>query len=94
MFKASQVVAELNSRLAHRINMHVHIQAWRYFEVRPATGSAHPERTLQQYCLYDTAHSDYLYTRAWIEKLVRELKGAQDFERIVGKAPDSDNGAT
>lgn len=85
LLKAGQVVAELSERLPHRITMHVHTECWRHFDARPPTRSAHPEYTLQQYCVFDRAHSDYLYTRAWVEKLVRELEDPDDFEQIVGR---------
>lgn len=85
--KASQVVAEVAPHLPHRMNLAVHTECWRYFKVRPAPGDAHPERTLQQYCIYDRAHNDYLYTRAWVEKLARELRDPDEFESIVGRPP-------
>lgn len=93
LLKASQVVSEVAQHLSHRMNLAVHTECWRHFQVRPPTRSSHPERTLQQYCVYDRAHRDYLYTRAWIEKLTRELRDPADFARIVGRPPQPREGA-
>ena len=40
---------------------------------------------MPQYCVYDSAHKDYLYTTAWIEKLIRELTPAAGFQLVVGR---------
>jgi len=87
LLKPGQVVEEVSQRIPHRFNMATHTACWRYFAVRPPTGSAHPERTIQEYCVYDRAHRDYLYTKAWVEKLVRELRTDDNFRRVVGRSP-------
>lgn len=87
--KPSQVVEELRKRLPYRVNMTTHTCAWRHYKVRPPGGDFHPDRTRSEYCVYDEVHEDYVYTQAWIEKLVRELSDAQEFEKIVGRPPES-----
>ncbi len=87
MFKPGEVVEELRGRLPHAVDLHVHTCAWRHYQVRPAKGDAHPERTRSEYCVYDTTHEDYVYTRAWVEKLARELANPAAYERVVGRPP-------
>lgn len=65
-----------------------HVAAWRHYKVRPETGATRPELTNDRYCLYDEPHQDYLYTDAWVKKLVGELRDAQTFERVTGKAAE------
>jgi hypothetical protein len=57
-------------------------KAWKVTGCRPPTGSKHPERTIEKYCVYDEPHRDYLYTAAYGEKLVREAKAPARFERF------------
>ncbi|MFQ5992495.1 MAG: hypothetical protein ACE5NA_08675, partial [Nitrospiraceae bacterium] len=86
--KPSQVVKELRKRLPYRVNMTTHTCAWKHYKVRPPGGDFHPKRTRSEYCVYDEVHEDYVYARAWIEKLVRELSDAQEFEKVVGRPPE------
>lgn len=81
--KPGQVVEELQRRVPHPITMTTHIRAWRRFGVRPASGDPHPERTQAEFCVYDPAHKDYLYTPAWTEKLVREMTEPRGYEAIA-----------
>lgn len=55
-----------------RFRMHHHTQAWKYFRVRPQEKS--PRGCDVDYCQYDAAHNDFIYTEKWIERL-KELVG-------------------
>ena len=68
--KPSEVVDTVSGALPLVFNMHHHTMAWKHFQVRPVSKSNKPERTNQFYCVYDNAHKDYLYTKAWIDKFV------------------------
>jgi uncharacterized protein DUF3644 len=87
LFKPGEVVDQVETRIPYRFTMRNHTAAWRHFEVRPASGDAHPERTKSDVCVYDTAHRDYLYTRAWIEKLVLECSEPSRFKQATGRDP-------
>lgn len=87
LFKPGEVVQELRARIPHAVNAHVHTCAWRHYGVRPPKGDAHPERTRSEYCIYDQTHEDYVYTKAWVEKLARDLSDPQGYERVVGHPP-------
>ena len=60
-----------------------------HHKVRPPAGDAHPERTTPEYCVFDETHEDYVYTKAWINKLAKELANAQHFEKVVGTPPQA-----
>jgi hypothetical protein len=83
--KPGEVVSELVARIPYVINIGVHTRAWRHYGVRPAAGDAHPERTRPEYCVYDETHEDYVYTKAWVEKLARELADPAEYERVTGR---------
>lgn len=85
MFKASQVVSAVAARLASvPFGMGVHTKAWKHYTVRPPSGDPHPDRTLSQYCVYDPIHRDYVYTQAWIDFLVKELRDPQRYALLTG----------
>ena len=81
--KSSEVVEKVQARLPSVVvSMTVHTRAWRYYKVRPSTGDAHPDRTRSEYCIYDETHEDYVYTKAWVEKLVRDLADPAEYARV------------
>jgi hypothetical protein len=55
-------------------NVTYHTYATRHFKVRPRGGAPDPTTTVAAFCLYDAAHGDYVYTQAWVNKLLRELE--------------------
>jgi Domain of unknown function (DUF3644) len=87
LYKPTQVVAEVQARLAHRFSVAAHTAAWHYFKVRPEYGAAKPQVTDSKYCVYDAAHKDYLYTEAWVEKLCKDLSTPEEFQKVTGFAP-------
>lgn len=89
LYKPSQVVAKVQARLPHKFNVTGHTTVWQHFKVRPPSGSAKPEETNSRYCVYDAAHKDYLYTEAWIEKLVSDLVDPVTFQEITGNPPSA-----
>lgn len=62
-------------------------QAWQIKKIRPATGSKHPERTDETYCMYDELSRSYGYTDAWVNWLIKQCKTATSFEAVTGRAP-------
>lgn len=51
-----------------------HAHAWKRHGVRPPPGADRPEDTDARYCTYDTAHGDYVYSRAWVDRLISEIR--------------------
>ncbi len=82
-FMPSQVVEEVNKRLARRFTMNTHTACWRYYKVRPKWDSRNLKQTVSEFCIYDKVHSDYVYTRAWIEKLVNDLSDLSTYNKIL-----------
>ena len=85
--KPTEVVDTVSAALPFIFKMHHHTAAWRHFKVRPVSSSNRPEQTNHKYCVYDTAHNDYLYTKAWTGKLIRELSDPLKFLQVTGKPP-------
>ena len=87
--KPTEVVEMVSDALPFVFNMHHHTMAWRHFEVRPRSNSNKPEHTNHTYCVFDSAHKDYLYTEAWTDKLIRELSDPAKFQQITRKPPEA-----
>lgn len=85
LYKPTQVVVEVKSRLSRRFILTDHTNCWKYYQVRPLTGAENPRRTDSHYCVYDAVHNDYLYTKAWIEKLIEELAIKDTYIKILGR---------
>jgi hypothetical protein len=86
MFKPSQVVAEVRKHLQFKFNMATHTRAWKHYGIRPDSSALKPEVTQSQYCIYDHVHGDYLYTRAWIERLRRDLSDHRHYDIVLGRS--------
>jgi hypothetical protein len=89
LYKPKEVVAELrDGNLNAKVDLHVHTRAWKYYKVRPSRGDGHPERTRPEYCLYDE-NEDYVYTKAWVDKLAKDLADPAEYQRVVGRRPNA-----
>ena len=96
LHKPRRVAELVQAGLGVRFNVFAHhTRAWHYYEVRPDRHAQRPELTDQRYCLWDEPHGDYLYTDAWVRKLVKDLGDPKRFEEVTTHAPLalSENGA-
>jgi Domain of unknown function (DUF3644) len=95
LLRPKAVVARIQERVPFRFNMHHFVKAWQRLACRPRDGDAHPERTDERYCVYDEPYRGYLYTPAFVEKVVRETDTAEKFTQFLGMAPSprADDGA-
>lgn len=88
-YKPTTVARMVQDELGVRVSVTLHTRAWKHFGARPAQGAARPEATDERYCVWDEPHADYLYTDAWVKKLVRELRSPDGFEAVAGHPPVS-----
>ncbi len=71
----------------YRFNQPLFTRAWRFFKVRPPAGDSAPERTDEKYCIYDEPHRDYLYSRAYVKRLIRELGTEDGYRQVLAIEP-------
>jgi hypothetical protein len=88
LLRPLEVVGLVSARLPYRFTTDTHQRAWKHYAVRPATGSAEPESTDERYCRWDRLSRGYGYTRAWVDHLVAELSKPEQYEVVVGFAPE------
>ena len=50
-----------------------HTSMWKKHSVRPGTRSNYYKKCNTKYCQYDEPHKDYIYTKEWIDFLIKEL---------------------
>lgn len=87
LLKPSKVVRAVAKQTPFVFNMKLFVDAWHITEVRPPGGDPHPERTNEKYCVYDEPHRDYLYTEAFVDKLLDEISTTGKFTAFFGQAP-------
>jgi hypothetical protein len=85
--KPSGVASQVQNQIGFKFSTNAHAAAWRHYQVRPGHGAERPANTDSRYCLWDSVHGDYVFTDAWVKKLGDELKDAETFELVVGRAP-------
>ncbi|EGJ75712.1 hypothetical protein STTU_2923 [Streptomyces sp. Tu6071] len=64
-----------------------HAKMWRRLGVRPATGASDPHATNAKYCIYSEAFGAYVYTPAWVKKVVREIGTVEKYRSFFGREP-------
>lgn len=73
LYRPSNVLVELNKRGIKK-TMHWHTTMWQKYKVRPVGGVGEKTNTKSEYCVFDKAHGDYLYTTKWIDMLAKQTK--------------------
>ncbi len=89
LVKPSYAAPLIEERIPFRFGVHHVVRAWKRLNCRPPAGSRSPEHTDERYCVYDEPHRDYLYTPAFVEKIVREVGTADGFRDFLGLEPTS-----
>lgn len=86
--RPSTATTKIQEQIPFQFRVSHFVRAWKKLAVRPATGDPRPERTIEKYCVYDIPHKDYLYTEAFIEKVVREASTKDKFKTLTGLTPE------
>lgn len=86
--RASDVAKRVEAELPFHFSLHgEHTKMWRRFGVRPAAEASDPRPTVAKYCVYDEPVSTYLYTDAWVAKILREVGTVEKYRAFFGKEP-------
>ena len=78
-----------NGKQRDKFNLAWHTRCWQRYKVRPDSKSSNPEMTNSKYCIYDKAHSDYVYTEAWVQFLIEKFKDEKEYEALFAKTAES-----
>ena len=69
-FKAGEVKRQVKNATRVGFNQTHHTWLVAIFSVRPPRKDPNPHCTNADYCIYDTAHKDYVYNESWVNLIV------------------------
>ncbi len=79
------VAEKVEGRIGFRFTASTHhARAVKHYEIKGPDPDNKPQRTDSRYCVYSEPHKGYLYTNAWVEKLVRSMQTAEAFKAVTG----------
>ena len=83
-----RVVSEVQKRVPFDFNMGLHTRLWKHFKLHPARWVA-PDggETVSEFCIPDEPTRQYVYTPAWVNKIVKEIGTPETFEAFFGSPP-------
>lgn len=83
-----KVVAEVQARVPYKFNLVIHTRMWKHFNLHGAGWTA-PDggETVSQYCVPNEPTRQYVYTQAWVDKIVKEIGTVEKFTAFFGYPP-------
>ena len=70
------------TKLVDKFNLDTHTRCWKKYQVRPQNGSTHPERTVADYCTYDSMNKNYGFTQKWVDFLIEKMKDEIEYQSL------------
>jgi hypothetical protein len=80
-----KVVEKVAEQLPWRFSMNDHAAAWHHWEVRPGRDAENPHVTKADFCRYNAAFKQYVYTNSWVNFLVRKLSDPATYREVTGR---------
>ena len=87
LYRPAQVIEKVNAKSKYKLTLNGHADAWRHYKVRPPTGSLNPGKCITDFCVYDLAHRDYLYTNSWVKKCIDAFSNYDVAKSIINREP-------
>lgn len=87
LYRPSQVTQKVRDSIPYEFNSHDFTLSWKVGNFRPLNGADDPKRTRTDFCVYDEAHKDYLYTQAYTDYLIRKCSTSEGFVGATGRMP-------
>ena len=83
-----QVVSAVQKRVSFEFNMSFHTRLWKHFQLHPVRWVApNGGETMSEWCIPDEPTRQYVYTPAWVDKIVKEVGTPEQFEAFFGVPP-------
>ena len=60
-----------------------HVLACEFYKIRPRRNDPQPHKTNVEFCQYDAAHKDYVYTGKWVSFLIEEMKKPGQYQKLL-----------
>ncbi len=87
VLRAKQVAEQVAAAIGRPFSTNHHFNAARYFNVRPPASASDPQRTKSDFCRYNTAFGQYVYTEASVNFLIRKLDDEETYRAAVATIP-------
>jgi len=84
LMKPTLAASNIEKKIPFKFKVHHLVSIWKRMALRPPDGDPHPERTKEDFCVYDRPHRDYLYTAALVEKMVSDCATESGFQESTG----------
>jgi hypothetical protein len=83
-----RVVSEVQKRVPFDFSMSQHTRLWKHFKLHPSKWVA-PDggETVSDFCIPDEPTQHYVFTQAWVDKIVKEIGTPQKFEAFYRTPP-------
>lgn len=78
--KPGQVIRRVKEETGINFNTAHHTNAWKIYNIRPSAPG--PKGCQTEFCQYDEAHKDFVYTEKWVKFLIGKVRDNQEFEKI------------
>jgi tRNA U34 5-methylaminomethyl-2-thiouridine-forming methyltransferase MnmC len=83
----SEVAKRVAAAISRPFNASTHhARAWRHYDVRPPAGAQDPAKTKSDFCRWNPAFRQYVYTEAWVKFLIRKLSDEKAYREVMGAA--------
>lgn len=80
--KPGDVVKQVKDNINKHFTIANHVNAWKYYKVRPTKGMISRD-TNEEYCIFDKAHNDFVYSQKWVDFLSSELRDEKKYQEIM-----------
>lgn len=71
LLKPGDVVKKVKEKGIEGFSTTANSILWKAFRIRPSNNADDKFETNQEYCLYDEAHNDFVYTDKWVDLIVK-----------------------
>lgn len=85
--KPTPAAAAVEARIPFKFRVHHVTQVWKRMNLHPPNDDSHPERTRQEFCVYDRPHKDYVYTQAFVDYVSKKCETDDGFRDLTGMEP-------
>ncbi len=85
LMRPTQAMNRIAEGIPYKFNSYDFKLSWKNNNIRPLGGSPHPERTREEFCVYNDTHNDYLYTEAFVKYMIRKCSTKEGFLEVVGR---------
>ena len=80
--KPGDVAKLVSAGIKKSFNISLHTKSWRHYNIRPPRGASDPSKCQSDYCFFDKAHHDYVYSKKWADFLISELSDSAKYDAL------------